>query len=86
MALDAKGQSIHCDGEGCEAETPVPVALRRTLDSGTRKSEAAQGWLFVVSGDGCLHFCPHCAQQVQNLYTENVGLPLQSKRLLLMEG
>jgi hypothetical protein len=67
MALDIKGKTIHCDGEACEAETLLPIALRSTLDTGAGQRQAAWGWLFVVKGDCRLHFCPLCSRRIRRI-------------------
>jgi hypothetical protein len=75
MSLIRQGQSIRCDGKGCQAEASAPVALRSTL-GGERASNTTYGWLFVIRHSGNLHFCPNCALlQIQSVdkYEEGSG-------------
>src|SRR5258708_7783790 len=61
MSVREDGKQIRCDGEGCQAVTALPVALRPQLlppDSGT---PAAEGWLFISGNGASRHFCPRCA-------------------------
>ena len=52
--MSADGQTIHCDGAGCDSTARVPVALR------SQPTPGVDGWLFVTSRDGWFHYCPRC--------------------------
>jgi hypothetical protein len=63
MSLTADQKHIRCDGEGCEAVTPAPVALRPLLNRDDCAPQAAEGWLFVVRQGVSSHYCPACLEQ-----------------------
>lgn len=63
MSLCDSGQWICCDGEGCSARAPAPVALHNTAPLREREGPALRGWLFVVNNGICLHYCPQCMPQ-----------------------
>ena len=56
MSLSADGQTIHCDGAGCDAAVRAPVALR------SAPAPTVDGWLFVASRDRWSHYCPRCVR------------------------
>lgn len=62
MSLSPDRGFIQCDGKDCRATTPLPIALHPQLTPEGDIS-AAEGWLFAVNEDSCLHFCPDCSQQ-----------------------
>jgi hypothetical protein len=67
MGLAEDGRSIYCDGDGCSATAPFPVALRPVLNSNpARNAATARGWLCVLSQDTDCYFCPVCAVQYLN--------------------
>lgn len=61
MSLGENGQWIHCDGEGCSAAVPVPVALCTRATGECSEPHTIHGWLFVVSEGKASHYCPQCA-------------------------
>lgn len=61
MSLSAEGRSLYCDGLGCCASVPAPVALPPTGIKGKPEiSPNASGWLFVVNQGKTWHYCPRC--------------------------
>jgi hypothetical protein len=70
MSLTRDGQSIMCDGLGCDAMARVPVALRPMLARNAgQPPENVSGWLFVHSGSGRRHYCSRC----HNRYFESLS-------------
>lgn len=63
MCLSVDGQHVLCDGKDCLSTTPVPVALRPTLNA-QANLQLAEGWLFVIGSVACRHYCPLCAIKV----------------------
>ena len=67
MSKGERGQFILCDGEGCQACVPAPVALRPSLSAETQEMLTAKKWLYVTGQGDSRHFCPQCA----DAYLEN---------------
>ncbi len=62
MSVLPGGRVVCCDGNGCCATAPLPVALRPTLGeiSRTTVPSSIEGWLFAEAQGRSRHFCPRC--------------------------
>jgi hypothetical protein len=58
LAVSDDKSYIHCDGNGCERTTRIPIALRPRQTGG--QVPPRSGWLYVTSESGQQHYCPAC--------------------------
>jgi len=76
MSVTKDGQSIQCDGVGCNASVRLPVGLRPVL---TRErlidAEHAAGWLFASKSGSHLHYCPACKAAFLMIVVEDPATP-----------
>lgn len=62
MSLSAEGKILYCDGLGCCASVPAPVAMSPNHTTGHKREiiPDASGWLFVAHQGVTRHYCPRC--------------------------
>lgn len=75
MSITRDGQRVICNGEGCQAEAWLPVALRPVLSEMAQYSDLGiHGWLFVDGRAGRHHFCPRCSLQYLGGLSQGSGV------------
>lgn len=73
MSFIDEGRKVRCDGDGCQEQTSLPVALHVTLSSAEGPSSAqADGWLFLIRAGQCRHYCPRCASHILTSLTQDL--------------
>ncbi len=79
MSLSISEAQLLCDGEGCQAVTSPPIALRSQLLPPDLRQPAGEGWLFLYGSGPTRHLCPRCAEQRLQQIT---GVETASTRLI----
>ena len=66
MSMLNDGREVHCDGDGCTAQTGWVIGLHSVSRSERLREETADGWLSVSRNHCARHFCPLCAVSFLN--------------------
>ncbi|HLV80152.1 MAG TPA: iron-sulfur cluster repair di-iron protein [Chthonomonadaceae bacterium] len=81
MSLSVDRRFIVCDGMGCGATCPLPIALHPPVISQAENARpAGQNWLFARHQGVQRHYCPRCSRTYLRTLSERPREPAVSRQ------